>query len=103
MTAYFILHPAGTTGPFLWLVNLIVLCVVAVILWLLLQWVAGEFGVPPRIIKLLGLLMFLLLFLSLFVGCADVGRVVDSGLRAYYAQPQPAVYNPNIKPNETQP
>lgn len=65
--SYFIIHSG--TGPILWLVNIIVYLIIAVILWLIIKWVAAEFGVPPQIVKLIGLLLFLLLVLSLFVGC----------------------------------
>lgn len=65
MLSYFIVNHG--TGPILWLVNIIIYLVVALILWLILQWIAGEFGVPPRVVKLMGLLIFLLLIVSLFL------------------------------------
>lgn len=68
--SYFIVHPVGTAAPLLWLINILIYCIFAVILWWILQWVATEFGVPAKIIHLLGILIFLLVLLTLFVGCA---------------------------------
>lgn len=48
------------------------------ILWLIVQWIAASFGVDPRIMKLVGLLIFLCLILTLFIGCASYQKSVDS-------------------------
>lgn len=66
LLSYFIVHTGS--GPLLWVVNIIIDLIIALILWLILKWIAVEFGVPPQIVKLIGLLIFLLAVLSLFVG-----------------------------------
>lgn len=66
ISAYFLVNHG--TGPLLWLINIVVYLIIAVIVWLILKWAASEFGVPPRIVQLIGMLLFLLLVLSLFVG-----------------------------------
>lgn len=65
--AYLYIHSTSITGPIAWLLNILLVCVVALILWEILKWVAAEFGVPGRIIHLLGLLIFLCLIISLFL------------------------------------
>lgn len=65
--AYFYIHSPTIVGPIAWLLNILLVCVVALILWEILKWVATEFGVPGRIIHLIGLLIFLLLVISLFL------------------------------------
>lgn len=70
LLAYFLVHPVGTVGPVLWIINLLIYVILAVIVWMILKWAAAEFGVPPQIVKMVGLLLFLLLVLSLFVGCS---------------------------------
>lgn len=67
---YFLI-PAGhgITGPFLWAVNIILVLLVALLLWLVLQFVAKKFQVPPDMVQVIGLILFILLILSLFVGC----------------------------------
>lgn len=74
--SYFIIHSG--TGPLLWLINIIVYLIIAVIVWMIVKWAAAEFGVPPQIVKLLGLLLFLLLIISLFVGCSSYQQSVAS-------------------------
>lgn len=76
LLSYFLIHTGA--GPLLWVINLVVYLIIALILWLILKWVAVEFGVPEKILRLLGLLLFLLLVLSLFVGCTAYEKTVDS-------------------------
>lgn len=66
--AYLIYHSSGPATPIVWLVNVVIYLIVALILWLIIRTVAAEFGVSPNIIKMIGLLLFLVLILSLFVG-----------------------------------
>lgn len=65
--AYLYIHSQSIVGPIAWLLNILLVCIVALILWEILKWVAAEFGVPPRIIHLVGLLIFLCLVISLFL------------------------------------
>lgn len=73
MLAYLLIHSAA--GPIGLVINLIVYLIIAVILFMVIKWAAAEFGVPQSIVKLLGLLFFLLLILTLFVGCESIGSV----------------------------
>lgn len=65
--AYLYIHSQSITGPLSWLLNILLVCIVALIVWEILKWVATEFGVPPRITHLIGLLIFVLLVISLFL------------------------------------
>lgn len=65
--AYLYIHSPSLAGPLAWLINILIVCIVAVILWEILKWVAAEFNVPGRIVHLLGLLIFLCLIISLFL------------------------------------
>lgn len=69
MLAYFLYHSTSIASPLIWIINILIYLIIALILWLIVKYVAVEFGIDPRIVKLLGLLLFLVLVLSLFVGC----------------------------------
>lgn len=107
LLAYFIIHPVSAPVAVVWLINIIIYCIFAVILYYILQWVAGEFGVPPKIVKLFGLLIFLALVLMLFVGCATdsegvtrfdtkgVAEAVSAGVGTYDRIAHPEYYRPS--------
>lgn len=70
--AYFIVHTG--TGPILWIVNAIIYLLMALLLFLIFQWIAAEFNVPPKIVKLIGLIIFLCALLALLGGCQQDSR-----------------------------
>jgi len=87
--SYFIVHTGA--GPILWIVNILIYLIIALIVWLVIKWVAAEFGVDPRIIKLIGLLLFLLLVLSLFVGCVTTETRSPDGTITRISRQDPKV------------
>lgn len=74
--SYYLIH-AGSSGVGL-VINLIVYLIIAVILFYIFQLAASYFGIPATIVKLVGLLLFLLLVLSLFAGCGAYESSVAS-------------------------
>lgn len=70
MIAYLLIH--SVAGPLGLIVNLIVYLILALIIFFIIQWVAAEFGIPPKIMKLIGLLLFLLVILTVFIGCSAI-------------------------------
>lgn len=90
MTSFLAYHYYRATevgAPLEWLVNVIIVLVVALILWIIFKYIAAEFGVPEKIVRLIGLLIFLLLFLSLFVGCSSF----DTAFRSRVSEIDPKV------------
>lgn len=72
LLAYFLITGHGLSGPLLWIINIVILLLVALILWQIVKWAAAEFGVPGKIVQLVGILLFLMLILSLFAGCSSL-------------------------------
>lgn len=84
MIAYYIIHSPGPLGL---VINLVIYLIIAIILFMVIRIAAAEFGVSQRIVQLLGLLIFLVLILTLFVGCATntadpVKNAHNAGLNA---------------------
>lgn len=67
MIAYLLIHGAG---PLYILINFLIYLIIFAIVWLIFKQIAGSFGISPQILNLIGLLLFLLLVLSLFIGCS---------------------------------
>lgn len=87
MIAYLLIHSAA--GPLGLIVNLIVYLILALIIFFIIQWAAAEFGIPPKIVKLIGLLLFLLVILTVFIGCSTATGSADE---AFYGHNQPPLY-----------
>jgi hypothetical protein len=64
MLAYLLVHGAG---PIYLLVNFLIYAIILLIIFLILKQIAAQFGVGANIINLIGLVLFLLLVLMLFV------------------------------------
>lgn len=89
--AYFFFRSTTLGAPLVWLINILLVCVFALIIWEIIKWVASEFGVPAKIIHLVGLLIFLGLLLTLFAGCSTTTTTFPDGRVVKTSSQDPAV------------
>lgn len=68
--AYLIYSHQDLSSPLNWLINICIYLVVALIVWAIVKTAASEFNVSAGIVKLIGLVLFLIFLLVIFTGCS---------------------------------
>lgn len=71
MLAYLIVKAGPVLPlPFAWIINFLIYCLLALIVWLIFKKIAIKIGADADIVNLVGLVLLLFVVASLFAGCA---------------------------------